>query len=83
MTRPGDVDVAEVLGNLSALHHGAADDGDFAAVGARQFEGDADAIDGRGEATEEELLLGARENFVEAGNDGRLAGRVAGALDVG
>jgi hypothetical protein len=79
----GNVDVAEVLGNLSAFHHGAADDGDLAAVLAGQLEGDADAVDGGREAAEEELLFGARKDFVEAGNDGALAGRVAGALDVG
>jgi hypothetical protein len=48
-----------------------------------QVEGDADAVDGRREASEEELLLGLREDLVEAGNDGALAGRVAGALDIG
>ncbi len=41
-----NVDVAEVLRNLGALHHGAAEDDDFAAVLARQFERDADAVDG-------------------------------------
>ena len=78
-----DFDVAEVLRDLGALHHGAAEDDDFAAVLARQFEGDANAVDGRREAAEEELLLGLRKDFVEAGNDGAFAGRVAGALDVG
>jgi hypothetical protein len=79
----GNVDVAQVLGNLSGLHHGAADDGDFAVVLARQIEGDLDAKDGGREAGEEELLLGLREDFVEAGNDGAFAGRVAGALNIG
>ena len=49
----------------------------------RQLQRDADAEDGRREAGEEELLLGLREDFVEARNDGAFAGRVAGALDVG
>ena len=78
----GNVDVAEVLRNLSAFHHGAADDGDLAVVLASQIERDADAIDGGREAGEEEFLLGLRKDFVEARNDGALAGGVAGALDV-
>ena len=61
----------------------AADDGDLAAVLVRQFHGDADAVDGRREAGEEELLLGLREDLVEARADGALGGRVAGAVDVG
>ena len=79
----GNFDVAQVLRNLGALHHGAADDGHLAAMLAGQVEGDADAVDGRGEAGEEELLFGVRKDLVEAGNDGALAGRVAGALNVG
>ena len=79
----GNVDVAEVLRNLGALHHGAADDGDFAAMLAGQVESNADAVDGRREAGEEKLLLGLRENFVKPWNDGALAGCVAGALDIG
>ena len=78
----GNFDVAEVLGNLSALHHGTTDDSHFAAMLAGQIEGDADAEDGGGEAAEEELLLGLREDLVEPGNDGALAGRVAGAIDI-
>jgi hypothetical protein len=78
-----DVDVAQVLRNLGTLHHGAADDGDLAAVRARQFHRNADAVDGGREAGEEQLLFGPREDLVEAGNDGALAGRVAGAVDVG
>ena len=50
---------------------------------AGQFEGDANAVDRRREAAEEELLFGLRKNLVEAGNDGAFAGGVAGALDVG
>ena len=50
---------------------------------AGEFKRDANAIDRRREAAEEELLLGLRENFVQAGNDGAFAGRVAGALDIG
>src|ERR1039457_3538273 len=48
-----------------------------------QLHGDADAVDGRGEATEEELLFGLREDLVEARTHGALGGRVAGAIDVG
>ena len=58
-----NVEIAEVLRNFGALLHGAADDGDLAAVRARQFERDADAVDGRREAAEEELLLGAARRF--------------------
>ena len=50
---------------------------------AGQLQGDADAVDGRRKATEEELLLGARKNLVQPRNDRRFAGRVAGAIDVG
>ena len=81
--RGRQVEVAEVLGDLRGFEHGAADDGDFAAVLAGELAGDADAVDGGGEAAEEELLLRAGEDFVEAGFDGPLAGRVAGAIDVG
>ena len=63
----GNVDVAEVLRDLSGLHHGAADDGDLAAVLAGQFQGDADAVDGGGEAAEEELLLGAAKRSRRGG----------------
>src|ERR1017187_9493667 len=79
----GNVDVAQVLSDLGALHHGAADDGYFAAMRPRQLHRDADAIDRRGEAGEEQLPFCSREDLVEARNDGPLAGRVAGALDVG
>ena len=78
-----DFDVAEVLCNLSALHHGAAEDDGFAPVLAREFESDANAVDGGREAAEEELLFGLRKDLVQARNDGAFAGRVAGALDIG
>ncbi len=79
----GWVNVAEVLGDLGGVVDGAADDGDLAAVRVGEFHGDTDAMDGRGEAAEEELFLGAGEDFVEAGFDGPFAGSVAGAIDVG
>src|ERR1035441_787295 len=69
----GNVDVAEVLRNLSALHHGAPNNGHFAGMLAGQIEGNANAVDGRGEAGEEELLLGLRKDFVETRNHGPLA----------
>ena len=40
-------------------------------------------MDRGGEAAEEELLLGLREDLVEARADGALGRRVAGAVDVG
>ena len=42
-----------------------------------------DAMDGGGEAGEEEALLGGSEDVVEAGDDGLFAGGEAGAVDVG
>ena len=39
------IEVAEVLRDLCALHHGSAKDSDLTAVHAGQFHGDADAID--------------------------------------
>ena len=41
-----DFDVAEVLRDFGALHHGAAEDDGFAAMLARQLERDANAVDG-------------------------------------
>jgi hypothetical protein len=79
----GNIDVAQVLGDFGAFHHGAADDGHLAPVGLSQIQGDADAVNGGREATEEELLFGARKNLVETRNDGDFGGSVAGALDVG
>src|ERR1700739_4280642 len=78
-----DFDIAQILRDFGALHHGAAEDDGLATVFARQFKRDANAVDGRGEAAEEELLPGLRKDLVQAGNDGAFAGGVAGALDVG
>src|ERR1700722_1788250 len=58
----GDFDVAEVLRDFSAIHHGAAEDYGFATVLTGELEGDADAIDRRREATEEELLFSLGKN---------------------
>ena len=69
----GNVDVAQVLRNLGALHHGAANNGHLAPMLAGQVQGNPDAVDRRGEATEEELLLGAREDLVQARNHGRFS----------
>ncbi len=49
----------------------------------RQFQRDAQAIDGGGEAGEEEAALRAREDLVQPRAHGPLARRVAGAVDVG
>ena len=83
MSRGRQVEVAEVLGNLRGFEHGAADDGDFAAMLAGELAGDADAVDGRREAAEEKLFLCAGKDFIEARFDGPLAGCIAGAIDVG
>ena len=79
----GDVEIAEVLRDLSAFVHAAAENGDLAAVCAGQFHGDADAVDGGRKATEEEALFGVGEDFVEARFDAPLGGSVAVPFDVG
>ena len=79
----GGIDVAEVLGDFSGVIDGSADEGDLAAVLVGKVHGDLDAVDGGGEAGEEEALLGGSEDVVEAGNDGLFAGGEAGAVDVG
>src|ERR1700733_11419997 len=43
----GDFDVAEILSDLGRVIHGAADEGDFAAMCVREFNGQLDAMDGR------------------------------------
>ena len=53
----GNVEIAEVLRDFGALHHGAAEDATLRPCSRASSSGDADAIDGRGEAAEEELLL--------------------------
>ena len=79
----GNVDVAQVLSDLRRLHHGAANNGHLALVQVGQFQRNADAVDGGGEAAEEQLAFGSRENLVQARANSPLAGRVAGAVDVG
>ena len=41
----GNFDVAEVFGDLGGVVHGAADEGDFAAVLVREFDRQIDAVD--------------------------------------
>jgi hypothetical protein len=60
------IEVAEVLRDFGGVVDGAADDGDLAAMLVGELHGDADAVDGRGEAAEEELLLRLGEDVVEA-----------------
>ena len=55
----------------------------LAAVLVSQVHRDADAMDGRGEAGEEQLLFRCSEDVVEAGNDSLFAGSEAGAVNVG
>ena len=78
-----DIDVAEVLRDLGRLHHGAADQRDLASVLERQLHRQLDAMDGRREAGDEQLLPGAGEDFLEARAHRAFARRVAAALDVG
>ncbi len=49
----------------------------------RQIQGDPDAVDGRRKAAEEKLLLRARKNLIQARLYRPLAGRIAGAVDIG
>ena len=79
----GNLDVAEVFGNLGGVVHGAADESDLASVLVRQFDGQLDAVNGRREAGNEEPALGVGENFVKLAAHRALARRVALALDVG
>ena len=79
----GDFDVAEVFGDFGGVVHGAAEECDFAAVLVRQFDGQADAMNGRRKTGNEQPPLGVRKNFVKLAPHGSLAGRVALALDVG
>ena len=78
-----DVEISKVLRDLGGFKHRPADDRDLAAVLLGELQRDADAVDGRREAGEEEPALGAREDLVEARADGPFARRVAGAVDVG
>src|ERR1700722_20218812 len=52
-------------------------------MGLGQFQGDAEAINRRRETTEEQLLLGAREDFVQPRLHYPLTRRVSGPVDVG
>ncbi len=78
-----NVEVAEILRDLGRLDDRASNDGNLAAMGLRQVEGDANAIDRRGETAEEELLLCPREDLVEPGLYRPFARRVSGTIDVG
>ena len=79
----GNFDVAQVFGDLRRVVHGAADEGDLAAVLVGQFHGQLDAVNRRRETGDEQAPLGAGENFVKLAADRALAGRVSFALDVG
>jgi hypothetical protein len=77
------VDVAEILRDFGGVIDGAADERDLAAVLVGEVHRDPDAVDGGGEAREEETLLGGSEDVVETGDDGLFAGGEAGAVNVG
>jgi len=79
----GNLDVAEIFGDLGRIVHGAADEGDFASVLVREFDREIDAVNRAREAGDKEAALGMRKDFVELAPDGTFAGRVSLALDVG
>ena len=79
----GDFDVAEILGDLGGIVHGAAEERDFAAVLVGELDREIDAVNRRRKAGNEKPPLGVGEYFVELSSYGALAGRVSLALDVG
>src|SRR6185437_38709 len=79
----GRIEVAEVLRDLSGVVDRAPDERDLAVVLIGKLHRDADAVDRRREAGEEELLTRGTEDVVETRADGALAGREAGPVDVG
>ena len=78
-----DLDVAEIFGDLGGIVHGAAEEGDLAAMLVREFDRQIDAMDRGRKARDEQTALGVGENFVELASDSALAGCVSLALDVG
>src|SRR5581483_12159681 len=79
----GNVNVAEISGNLGGIRHRAAHEGHFAAVIIGEFNCELNAVNRGRKAGDEEALRDAGKNFVELAAYGALAGRVPGALDVG
>ena len=79
----GHLDIAQVLGDLGGVVHGAADEGDFASVLVGEFDGEVDAVNRTGKTRDKQAALGVGENFVEFAADRALAGCVSLALDVG
>ena len=79
----GRVNIAEVLGDLRRLHHGAANQTNLAPIFEGLLHGQLDAVDGRRETGDEQAPFGARENLLESRAHGPFAGRVTAALHVG
>src|SRR4029077_17511465 len=79
----GDAQAVEAVGDLDVVHHAAADEADFAADAAGDVDDLLDAVDGAGEAGDDDFLRGGAEKLFEGGPDGALGESGAGALDVG
>src|SRR5690242_6200658 len=79
----GHVYVAQVGGDLRRVGHGAPHQRHFPVVFKRQLERQLDAVNGRGEAGDEQAPLCPGEHLVELAPHRALTRRVAGPLDVG
>src|SRR5579864_3092533 len=78
----GNINVAEVGGDLGGIGHRATHEGDFAAVIISKLDGQLDAMNARGEARDEEPLVDTCKDFIKLAAHGALAGCIAGALDI-
>ena len=79
----GNLDVAQILGDLRGIVHRAPDERHLAPVLPRHFHRQLDAMDGGRKTGDEQPPLGVREDFVKLPPHRALARRVALALDVG
>ncbi len=79
----GNLEVAQIFGDLRRVVHRAADESHFAPVLLSQFHRQADAVNGRRKAGNKQPPLGMREHFVKLPPHRALTGRVALAFNVG
>ena len=80
----GHVDVAQLLGNLHIVDHGAAGEGELAAILNRAVDDLLDAADiGREGRDDDALMARGGEELLKAVGDLLLRGRIAGTLGVG
>lgn len=79
----GDFEVAELPGDVHVADHGAAHEGDFAAVGLGRVEDLLDPVDVGRKTGDDDALLGFREDRVEDAGDVAFAGDEAGDFRVG